>query len=248
MTQAHQPRTYRNRLSPGPMASFRVVVKETDLQIHADRSMGEEARDLVLEHRGYLESYIETHPEFVSTLEPWTLNEPAPEIVRAMIDAGRKSGVGPMAAVAGAIAERVGLGILRRSRNVVVENGGDIFMKTRWPMTVGIFAGTSPLSLRVGLQIEPGKMPMGVCTSSGTVGHSLSKGNADAVGVVARSCALADAAATAIGNRVRSRGDISSAVDFGKQISGVEGVVIILGQDIGLWGQLELVPVNPADP
>jgi ApbE superfamily uncharacterized protein (UPF0280 family) len=125
-----------------------------------------------------------------------------------------------------------------------VENGGDIFIKTDGPIIISIFAGTSPLSLRVGLRLDCGVKPFGVCTSSGTVGHSLSLGKADAVSVVSESCALADAAATAVGNLVNSKTDIRPALNFGKSITGVEGIVVIIGEDIGMWGELEVVPLK----
>jgi hypothetical protein len=161
-----------------------------------------------------------------------------------MIDAGENAGVGPMAAVAGAAAERVGNDLLLHSKEVIIENGGDVFIKTRHPVTVGIFAGKSPLSLKIGLKVHSENHSIAVCTSSGTVGHSLSFGRADAVSVVSASCPLADAAATAIGNRVRSRSDIARGIEFGKKIRGVEGVLIIIGDRIGVWGELELVPLK----
>lgn len=167
-----------------------------------------------------------------------------PRIVRMMTDAGRKAGVGPMAAVAGAVAEQVGRELMAHSPEVIVENGGDIFLKVDAPLTLAIFAGDSPLSCRVGLRIHAAEAPAGVCTSSGTVGHSLSMGKADAVCVLSASCALADAAATAIGNRVGHPRDIASALDFGRSIPGVAGIVIIVGDKIGFQGELEVVPVS----
>jgi ApbE superfamily uncharacterized protein (UPF0280 family) len=127
---------------------------------------------------------------------------------------------------------------------VVVENGGDTFIRSLAPITVAIYAGKSPLSMRVGLQLPPAPRPVAVCTSSGTVGHSLSMGRADAVCVLAKSCALADAAATAIGNRVGSPGHIGGAIDFGRSISGVDGLVVIAGRQMGMWGALEVVPLG----
>jgi ApbE superfamily uncharacterized protein (UPF0280 family) len=138
----------------------------------------------------------------------------------------------------------VGRDLLAYSEEVIVENGGDIFLKTRRPLTVGIYAGKSPLSLKLGLELDPGDRPMAVCTSSGTVGHSLSLGQADAVCVLSRSGALADASATAVGNRVKSSADIQTGVTFGKQIDGVNGLVIVVGDRIGLWGQVQLVPLT----
>jgi ApbE superfamily uncharacterized protein (UPF0280 family) len=160
-----------------------------------------------------------------------------------MINAGAKAGVGPMAAVAGAIAETVGLGLLDLTDQVIVENGGDVFIKTNTPVTVGIFAGRSPLSMQVGLQLNCEKKPTAACTSSGTLGHSLSLGKADAVCVVADSCALADAAATSIGNLIQSEADINAAMAAGRRIPEISGMVIISGEKIGAWGDLEIVPL-----
>jgi ApbE superfamily uncharacterized protein (UPF0280 family) len=160
-----------------------------------------------------------------------------------MVWAGHQAGVGPMAAVAGAVAEHVGTDLLSQSSEVIVENGGDVFLKTKGPSIVGIFAGKSPLSLRIGLRVCPENAPISVCTSSGTVGHSKSMGKADAVCVVSRSCCLADALATAIGNIVSIESDIPKGIEFGKQVQGVQGVVIIVNKKIGAWGDIEIVQI-----
>jgi ApbE superfamily uncharacterized protein (UPF0280 family) len=239
-----EEKKYRNRVSAGDLVSFQVRVKETDLLIHAESDLSKPAREAVLRCRGYLEAYIGLNPDFVRALTPWEIEGPVPPIVREMVKAGQVAGVGPMAAVAGAISEQVGRELLEVSRGVIVENGGDIFLQTDEPAVVGVYAGGSPLSMRIGLRMHPGGRPMAVCTSSGTVGHSFSYGHADAVCVTASSCALADAAATAIGNRVDSRSDIQKGIEFGKKIPGLEGVVIIVEDRIGLWGRLELVPLE----
>jgi len=238
-----QERSYRNLVNTEKLTTFQVVVKETDLLVHAARKLVAETRELVLEHRGYVEAYIRAHPDFLATLQPWRLEGPAPNIITAMTTAAASAGVGPMAAIAGAIAEQVGLGILNLTDQVIVENGGDIFIKTNSPATVGIFAGSSPLSLRVGIRLNSEKKPAAVCTSSGTLGHSLSLGKADAVCVVADSCALADAAATAIGNLVKSPADIQAAINRAKKLTEISGIVIIAGDKIGAWGDLEIVPL-----
>ncbi|MDL1967560.1 MAG: UPF0280 family protein [Deltaproteobacteria bacterium] len=235
--------TYRNLVKKNDLVSFNVVVKETDLFIHAGKILADKTTELVLKYRGYIESYINRYPEFEKTLKPWQINGPAPSIVKDMINASNKAGVGPMAAVAGAISEYVGLDLLLFFDEVVVENGGDIFLKTNKPVKIGIFAGKSPLSLRIGLRIDSIIKPAAVCTSSGTVGHSLSLGNADAVCVLSESCPLADAAATSIGNHIKTKADIPKAIDIGKNIEGVDGIAIIMGDEIGLWGKIELRPV-----
>ncbi len=243
MNRAEEKR-YRHRVEAGDLVSFQVRVKETDLLIHADTRLEKPAREAVLRCRGYLEAYIGLNPEFVRTMSPWKTQGPVPPIVRDMVKAGNAAGVGPMAAVAGAISELVGRELLEVSNQVIVENGGDIFLKTDGPVVVGIYAGQSPLSMRIGLRLHSEGKAMAVCTSSGTVGHSFSFGRADAVCVTGPSCAAADAAATAIGNRVSSAGDIQKAIAFGKKIPGIEGLVIIFKDRIGLWGRLELVPLS----
>jgi ApbE superfamily uncharacterized protein (UPF0280 family) len=221
-----------------------VVVQETDLMVHAGKELEHETRILVLEQRGYLEAYVKSHPEFAAALTPWRLADFAPPIVIDMIKAGENAGVGPMAAVAGAIAEYAGRGLLQSTEHVIVENGGDVFIKTDTPLTVGIYAGKSPLSLRIGIRIDSTAKPTAVCTSSGTIGHSLSLGKADAVCVVADSCAIADAAATSIGNMVRSISDIEYAIAKGQGIAQIQGIIIIVGEKIGIWGDLELVALK----
>jgi ApbE superfamily uncharacterized protein (UPF0280 family) len=239
-----QRRTYRNLIHKAGLVSFQVAVKETDLWVQAATRLEETTTELVLRHRGVIESYIQKYPEFMETLTPWRIRGPAPLIIRDMAAAGEATGVGPMAAVAGVIAAHVGADLLSYSKELIVENGGDVFLKIAGPGTVAIYAGPSPLSLKIGIKVYPNDQPMGVCTSSGTVGHSLSFGKADAVCVASPDCALADAAATAVCNRVKSGKDIQKAIDFGKSIRGVNGLVVIIGEQIGMWGDMEIVPLG----
>lgn len=158
-----------------------------------------------------------------------------------MLEAGRLTGVGPMAGVAGAIAEAVGRDLQVFSPEVIIENGGDLFVASQEPLVIGVYAGGSPLSRRLGITLPPCPEGLGLCTSSGTVGHSLSFGRADAVTVLSPSAVLADAAATAVGNRVRTRQDLGAALAWAEGIPQVEGVLIIVDDKLGLWGSLELV-------
>lgn len=239
----YEERTYRRVVRSRNLTPFRVVVQETDLWIFAREDFSELARDMVLECRGYIENYIASFPAFLTAMTPWRRLGPAPDVVRDMVSAGRRAGVGPMAAVAGAVAAFVGSRLRRNSPEVIVENGGDVFLCTRNPAVVGIMAGSSPLSMRIGLKIA-GSGPVAVCTSSGTVGHSKSFGTADAVSVVSDDCSLADAAATAIGNRIHVPEDISRGIEFGRKIKGVKGIVIVKEDRIGLWGELEVVSID----
>jgi hypothetical protein len=241
---AHEPRTYRARMARPGLKGFRVVVKETDLWVLATRDFLPEIRDLVIQERQQLEAYIAGHPDFLTSLVPWPADPFAPPVVREMIEAARATGVGPMAAVAGALAARVGRQLASLSPEVIVENGGDIFLAIQQPATVALFAGKSPLSHRVGLKIDPSLSPLGVCTSSATVGHSLSFGRADAACVLAESAALADAAATALGNRVLGPDTIAPALAWAAALPDILGAVVIVGEKLGAWGQVELVPLT----
>ncbi|HIJ90321.1 MAG: UPF0280 family protein [Desulfobulbaceae bacterium] len=242
---SYRKRTYRNRVAHGDLIAFEVRIRETDLQILAGKELRDRAGDAVIQYRSQLESYIACHPEFLKSLTPLPLDPMAPPIVKRMLAAGLAAEVGPMAAVAGAIAEYVGLDLLAAGAGeVVVENGGDIYFCRNQESVVGIFAGTSPLSNRVGLKIPAGCMPLGICTSSGTVGHSLSLGEADSVTVLAKDTALADAVATLAGNAVQPGQSLELALGKAAAVSGVLGVVIIRGEELGAWGEVELVPLG----
>ncbi|MBN1160510.1 MAG: UPF0280 family protein [Dehalococcoidales bacterium] len=238
--EGFQPKLYRHWVEGKDLAEFTVTLKETDLYIRAASDLQRKTRRITLKYRQQLEEYIAQHPEFAQSLKPLPAPAKAPRIVLDMIGAGQKAGVGPMAAVAGAVAEYVGKELLEFSPEIIVENGGDIFLKIKRNRVIGIYAGNSPLTGQLGLEIKPRDTPMGICTSSGTVGHSLSYGKADAVVVTAASAVLADAAATSICNQVKTADDINEAIDHGCNIGGLKGIVIIFGKNIGVWGELKL--------
>ena len=236
----YEPRTYRHWIKDNDLTSFNVVVKETDLYIRASTNLGEKAYNLVLKYRNALESYIRQHPDFFTSLEPLPVSNDAPHIIIEMSAAAEKVGVGPMASVAGAIAEFVGNELSAFSPEIIIENGGDIYLKSLEKRIVGIYAGELPLTGKIGLEINGQDTPLGICTSSGTVGHSLSYGKADAVVVLSKSATLADAAATAIGNLIVQPGDIPNGLEFANGIDGLKGVIIIKGDKVGLWGDVKI--------
>jgi len=245
---AYIARTYRKRTQGKGMISFPVRLKESDLLISVDkesfqRDLETEALSLLAGLRRDLEQYIWHDPEFQTTLIPHHLLPGAPRIVRMMAAAARRSGVGPMAAVAGAVAEMVGRGLLRFTKEVIVENGGDIYMKTCHTRKVAIFAGNSPFSEKIGLKLAPHTGGYGICTSSATVGPSLSFGSTDAAVVVSASAALADAAASSLGNLIHCEEDFAPALKKTCKIKGVQGAVVILGDKLGVQGDIELVSV-----
>ncbi|KPK27928.1 MAG: hypothetical protein AMJ61_04190 [Desulfobacterales bacterium SG8_35_2] len=244
---AYNKRTYRQAIIADDLVSTFVTVKETDLHILAARTAAKEGYHSVHRYRNQLENYISTHPDFLTALVPLAQDTLAPPIVKDMLNAATAADVGPMAAVAGAIAQYVGRDLLDYGLpEIMVENGGDIFIKRNRDCVAAIFAGQSPLNQKVGIRIPAALMPVGLCTSSGTIGHSLSLGMADSVTVLAPSALLADAAATRLGNEVATAGtkNINHALTLARSISGLLGVVIICGKQMGVWGEIDLVGLH----
>ncbi len=243
-SKGYQPRIYRSMCHGQELVNFNVVIGESDLLIRADRDLYSEAHKILSSLRHDMESYIDGDRSFLTSLEPLSVPATAPEIVKIMAKAGNEFGVGPMAAVAGAIAERVARDLARFSKNVIVENGGDIYMFSKSPITSAIYAGDSPLSMKLGIALEPSPAGASVCTSSGTVGHSLSYGNADAVTILSVYGSMADAAATAICNIVKSDKDLEQAIDFARNFKQIIGLVIIIKEKIAVFGEgIKLVEI-----
>lgn len=244
----YSKREYRHRLCPSGMQAFTVTVKETDLWIAVEEQamhpdLPEKVEQFVWKERRRLERYIEKDADFLHSLEPYVVGNEAPPIAVDMVRAGNRAGVGPMAAVAGAFAQYVGQWLFELSSQVIVENGGDIFLRCSHPVKVGIFAGKSPFSEKLAIKVESREEPRGICTSSGTVGPSYSKGRADAAVIVATSAVLADAVATAVANKINTPADLSPAVKFAGTIKGVKGALAIMGDKLAAWGELELLGI-----
>ena len=224
------------------LCSFRVRHLETDLLIQAEEDISARVSGWVVEARTAIEFYAKEHQGFLESYIPLPEDPFAPPPVKEMLRAGTAAGTGPMAAVAGAIAQfvcRKAASVL--SGEIIVENGGDTCFRTNAPVTVAIWAGSSPFSGKVGIRCGPPGEFLSVCTSSGTVGHSRSFGKADAVTVISADAALADAVATAVGNMVKTRKDVAPAIQRLGQFPGILGGVIIKADQIGAWGEIELI-------
>jgi len=232
---------YRNRITATDLVRCRIVVKETDLLVLSRTDIGDLVRDIVLTERDRLERYLSANPAFRDSLWPLHVPDTAPTIVRSMASAGLVAGVGPMAAVAGAVCDAVAAGVGDGEADLLLENGGDLYIATTRERIVGIFAGDRGDGAAFGLRVAPDRTPIGMCTSSGRLGHSLSLGDAAAATVVSRSCALADAAATAVGNRVRGVHGVREGLAAARDIPGVLGAVVIRDGQLGAWGEVEIV-------
>jgi ApbE superfamily uncharacterized protein (UPF0280 family) len=201
----------------------------------------EAAKESIREQRNILEKFIQADPFFMLTLEPYDrLADNSPDIIQQMIKCSAAFNIGPMSAVAGVIAKfAVEAMIDEGAIYAIVDNGGDISIFNDQPVLVGIYAGTSPLR-DLALEVSPRSKPVGICTSSGTVGPSISFGCADAALVISEDPALADAAATALGNAVSPKGSLEEC--FGViDRPGIDGAIVIRGKEIAMWGQLPTI-------
>ena len=222
--------------------------KESNCTIIADREDGiETAISSIERHRRLLEEYLKEHPQFLFSLEPVTVDT-APEVVRLMAEASEKADVGPMAAVAGVLADLAVQEMIRAGCNVaVVENGGEVSAVSNQPIDIAFAAGDEPLSREMGFRLK--EFPVGVATSSGLFSHAFSFGDAEAVTIFAVDAGVADAAATAVANLIT--GDdvqevIRQGIDRALSIDGVKGVFILYRGVVGKAGQIpELIKVNP---
>jgi len=239
----YESRFYREWVGlGGGLVAFSVAIRETDLQIRAARDLTSQAFDLATRARKEVEDCIGAHPDFLTSLVPLPIpSRNCGSVPLDMLKAGRQFDVGPMAAVAGAIAEAVGRGLLKYSPQIIVENGGDIFLQLDRPATIALYGGPdSPFNRKLLLEVGAPNKPFGVCTSSGTVGHSLSFGKADAVVTVADSAAQADAAATYIGNQIKKAEDIQPVLSAEQKRGRLRGLLATLGGTLGAWGEITL--------
>ncbi|MCM8764383.1 MAG: UPF0280 family protein [Candidatus Omnitrophica bacterium] len=232
-------RFYRNVFN-SELISFRIRIEESDLLILAEKDVSAEAESELKKQRQVLKQYIKDFPDFYYSFKPVDCDESAPEIVKIMCKASFLCNVGPMATVAGAISELIGKRLLDISRQVIIENGGDIFLMTEKERTILIFAGNSPLSMKTGIKLKPRDYPFGVATSSATVGHSTSFGNADSVTVVCPSSSLADGLATYMCNLPTDEefNNIKKSIN---EFPFLEGIVVIKNDRMFAWGDLEIV-------
>lgn len=245
--QNYQLRNYRQKFNTRRFRGFQVSYRETDLWVGVDtgsfqEEMGSIIQARVVELRHELDQYINTEPEFVKCLQPFQPHDAAPSEAKEMALAAARAGTGPMSAVAGLFSREAGKAISKNFsvKEFVIENGGDIFATLEDEFIYSVYAGKSPLSEKIGIAIPQRIREIGVCTSSGTVGPSLSFGKADAVAVACRDVLLADAFATALGNVVKSPADIPGALELSESFPEIISVVIVCEDRVGVRGEFEI--------
>lgn len=227
-------------------AGYRGVVsyKQSVLNVIVDRpELIEAARSSLLTHRLLLDSYVELRPDFKLSLSPVRVEDWAPLVARLAAEAAGVAGVGPMAAIAGAIAQAVMFDLVQRGALLaVVEDGGEIAAFSDGKLTVAVYAGRSPLSMRVGFELDIGDYPVGIAASSATVSKSINFGQADAAVAVADEASMADAAAKAICNAAVGSDDeaaVYRALEAADELRPyIRGALVIKGGRVGLAGRL----------
>ncbi len=232
----YKKRFYRTNIYNGDLVAFQARYFESNLLVYAHSNLSGITSEYLRRFHGQVNNYCQSHPEFEKSLHPVKIDGSSPKIIRTMYKASMRAGVGPMATVAGAIAEAVGQKLLEHSREIIIENGGDIFIAVSKARKIGIFAGIGNVYNRLILNIKPDQSPCGICTSSGQFGHSLSLGKTCATIIISKSSALADGYATAFGNMVNNDDDIDPALKSARRKKDINGIIIITSTKMAAYG------------
>ncbi len=235
----YKKRLYRVSVHNKDLISFKIAHFESDLLICAEKDLKNQAKQLLCLYHQQVQDYVQANPVFSQSLRPLTLDKKAPLIIQQMYKAAKKAKVGPMATVAGAIASAVGEGLAKISQEIIVENGGDIYIATKQIRKIGIFAGIGCIYNQLVFSINPAQTPCGICASSGKFGHSLSFGNSNATIVIADTAALADGFATAIGNMIKTDEDMVKSVKFAQKQAEIKGFIAITSSKLTAYGNVQ---------
>ncbi|NCC63126.1 MAG: UPF0280 family protein [Spirochaetia bacterium] len=244
-----QNRTYRYSMGSCRFSSFSLAIAESDVWIgfQGDAecdAIRKETASFIRRLRSQILAYEDK--AFLSSLVPLSPKKDVSEFLRGMFDAGKKAQVGPMASVAGSVAQEVGRHLKQvfSLSEIVVENGGDLYIDVLKPLSVKLFAPTSRFSGNISLIVDPQFCPLGLCTSSATFGHSMSFGKADAVMVACSDAALSDAYATAFCNKVQKKEDVQRVCEELVSKSEVLSSIIVLDDTLAVGGRLEVSTCN----
>lgn len=246
-------RTYRSAKIKSGEKSFQVILEESDLWISCRKDYYDTVDDLpgritqkLREARAAIKAWMRVQPEFGPSLVPVKVSANAPQIVQNMARGAERWNVGPMAAVAGAVAEEITRAFMDESPDFLVENGGDIFMASTKERTIALLPDPEN-GASIGIKLAAGLFPMSICSSSSTIGHSLSFGQGELVTVLARDASMADAAATHLCNNLKSPKDLEHIIKEAEEDPDIIGLFAQCGSQLGLWGDIELVVINNKD-
>lgn len=233
----YEERFYRNQI----FSKFKLEVsfKESDLLICTDKRIDRGlAENVLIKYYRQIEEYVKANPSFLNSLFPLEINMGAPEIVKRMGEVSHLTGIGPFSSVAGAVAFYVGKDLLPFCEEIVIENGGDIFLRINEDKRLGVYLGDRFKIKNVTLKIKKRNCPFGIASSSSVIGHSLNFGRADLVTVIAKNVIIADGFATSLSNRIKKIKDINEIFKEAKDISEIEGLFVAFEDKLFLWGDL----------
>jgi ApbE superfamily uncharacterized protein (UPF0280 family) len=239
----NEDRYYRSVIDTARWTSFRTRVETTDLLIRAGKDLSVKAEQIVKELRGEIRKHIGMQEEFLTSYSPVKRLPRRPEIINNMYRASELTDTGPMASVAGAIAESLGNLLLQETEEIIIENGGDVWLKVTEPVLINILSKSVYFHDNIILKIYPDKTPCGICTSSGKIGYSFSYGRADSATVISGDAAFADAAATGACNLITNEDSLMDALAYCMKMEKTRGTVLIFRDRMALQGDIEL-----ADP
>lgn len=229
------------------------VENESDCTVVSEKKEAiQVARRQLLADRIILQKFVKAHPDWLKALNP-VLSKDPPLIVKRMEEAAEKAQVGPMAAIAGALADRMQEEMIQQVqvKTAVVENGGEIAVNSTTDIIIGLYVLTTALKANLGFRFKGENPPLGIGTSSGQFGHAISFGEADAVTIFAADAALGDAAATRVCNSVTGPDHekaVQASLEIIDEIEGVSGAFIVRGKFVGQKGKIpELVRIEDGE-
>ena len=232
---------YRKNISAGGKYSYRLTYKYTDIYITCDKDISDRISEPVIRFYSQLEEVISNEKRFGESLIPLAIKKDYPSAVKNMCLSASVFNVGPMAAVAGAMCDAIAASLKDYCSFLMIENGGDAYIKSSRDIKAALFTGSSHFPQNLNIIISPLEMPCGLCSSSGMMGHSLSLGKSDLVTVMSKTATMADAAATAIANSIRSKQDVDMAVEKYVKYEEVKGLVILKDDRLAIWGDIQLI-------
>ncbi|MFH1768078.1 MAG: UPF0280 family protein [Candidatus Omnitrophota bacterium] len=235
----YQERFYR--YYSRPKCSLEISYRESDLYIISDKPLAKEkTKEILIKYYCQIEEYIKKNPSFFTSLSPLALDENAPLIVQDMVKASCLAAIGPFSAVAGAVAFYLGKELLNYCRELIIENGGDIFMKINGTKRIGLYLGENFTPKALTIKVKKEKLPFGICSSSAKIGPSLNFGKADLLTVKAKDSIVADSFATAYANRIKKVKDIAGIFKQAQTNFLIDAIVIVFEGKLYFWGDIEL--------
>ena len=232
---------YRNKISSRQKYNWRILYKYSDILVSCDKDIILKLKKLIEEIYVILESHIRKNPSFGKSLSPLKSRPEYHPMIKKMYEKTALFNVGPMAAVAGVVCDFLASGLDNYCRCLVIENGGDVFIKSDKDIDVCVYLKNKYFTDKIYLRIKTGDMPCGLCSSSGSFGHSLSLGKSDLVTVMAGSTISADGAATSVANNINSYKDISKTINRYKTAEDIKGILIVKDDKLGVWGKIEFL-------